>query len=100
MSGKIISDQRKRIEDLERYIHHLETSKDDAVNHPKHYTSGTVECIDAIESALGAGFAEYCRGNAIKYIWRCGLKGDPVEDLSKAAWYINAAINSMKGGTE
>lgn len=64
----------------------------DAVNSPTHYTQGDVECIDAIRSALGkAGFADYCRGNVIKYVWRFRLKGG-TEDLRKAEWYIARMI--------
>lgn len=60
----------------------------DMVNHPPHY-QGKVECIDAIESALGPeGFAAYCRGNAIKYAFRAGKKGDAAQDLAKAQWYL------------
>lgn len=60
----------------------------DMVNHPLHY-QGKVECIDAIESALGPeGFAAYCRGNAIKYAFRAGKKGDAAQDLAKAQWYL------------
>ena len=63
----------------------------DMVNHPPHY-QGKVECIDAIESALGPdGFTAYCRGNAIKYTFRAGRKGDAAEDLAKAAWYLQRA---------
>lgn len=59
------------------------------VDHPPHYTAGGIECIDAIESALGPdGFAAYCRGNAIKYAWRAGLKGSAAQDLAKGAWYL------------
>lgn len=64
----------------------------DAVDHPSHYTFGSVECIDGIRSALGEdGFKAFCRGNAIKYLWRAGHKdGEPAEkDLKKANWYIN-----------
>lgn len=44
----------------------------DNVNHPEHYTSGGVECIDAIRASLGdKEFADYCKGNIIKYLWRC-----------------------------
>jgi hypothetical protein len=58
------------------------------VNHPLHY-QGKVECIDAIESALGGfGFEAFCRGNAMKYIFRAGKKGDASEDLAKARWYL------------
>jgi hypothetical protein len=62
----------------------------DPVNHPPHYTSGKVECIDAIESALSEEeFRGFCRGNAMKYVFRAGKKGDFQEDIQKAAWYLN-----------
>jgi len=68
----------------------------DNVNHPAHYTLGNIECIEAIESALGhSGFLAYCKGNAIKYLWRAGSKNDMVEDLSKARWYINKSIEHL-----
>jgi hypothetical protein len=61
----------------------------DPVNHPSHYTHGTVEAIEAIESALGPeGFRAFCRGNAIKYLFRMEHKGDPQTDLAKAIWYL------------
>jgi hypothetical protein len=68
----------------------------DAVDHPSHYTSGDIECIDAIRSALGdEWFKGFCRGNAIKYLWRAGKKeGEPAEkDLEKAKWYIKKEIS-------
>lgn len=60
----------------------------DAVDHPQHYTShpSGVEVITITEH-MG-----FCLGNAIKYILRADLKGKPVEDLRKAAWYINREI--------
>jgi hypothetical protein len=60
----------------------------DAVNHPPHYNQhpSGVECIQVAEHY---GF---CVGNAIKYLWRAGLKGDAVEDLEKARWYIDREI--------
>ena len=65
----------------------------DMVNHPPHYTSGDIECIDAIEAALGReGFVAYCLGNALKYIWRSGLKDNEDEDLKKAIWYLERSI--------
>jgi len=68
------------------------TSKPDMVNSPSHYNKGGIECIDAIRAALGEeGFKAYCRGNALKYTWRAGLKLDEVEDLKKAAWYNRMA---------
>jgi len=71
-----------------------EQPKQDMVNHPPHYQSDNgVECIDAIRAALGRdGFIAYCRGNAMKYIWRDKL--DNVEDWNKAVWYLNKAIEA------
>lgn len=62
----------------------------DMVNHPPHYKQGSIECIDAIEAALGPeGFRAYCRGTVIKYAWRAEHKGNPAQDLQKAKWYAN-----------
>jgi hypothetical protein len=63
----------------------------DMVNSPPHYQSTTgIECIEAIRAALGEeGFKAYCRGNAIKYIWR--EKADSIEDRKKAIWYLKRA---------
>lgn len=60
----------------------------DPVNKPRHYTShpSGVECIDIVEHY---GFR---LGNAIKYIWRAGLKGGALEDLRKARWYLDREI--------
>ena len=67
---------------------------DDPVNHPSHYTDGNIEVIDFIlDKKLG-----FCLGNAVKYISRAGKK-DPaktVEDLEKAAWYLNKEIEQRK----
>ena len=67
------------------------TAEPDMVNHPPHYQSDNgIECIDAIRAALGReGFIAYCRGSAIKYLWRD--KVNNVEDRNKATWYINRA---------
>lgn len=60
----------------------------DNVEHPKHYTNGNIECIDAMVAAFGKeAVGIYCRINAFKYIWRSDLKGH-VEDIQKAAWYL------------
>lgn len=68
----------------------------DAVNHPAHYTQGDVECIDAIDSALGLfGAISYANGCAIKYLWRWTHKGG-VEDLKKASWYIEHMISKIE----
>ena len=44
--------------------------KNDNVNRPRHYRKGSVECIDAIKSALGNGYQYYLQGNVMKYLWR------------------------------
>jgi hypothetical protein len=61
----------------------------DNVNSPAHYTAGAVECIDAIRAALTPEeFRGYCKGNAIKYVWRERMKGGD-ESVAKAAWYLD-----------
>jgi len=66
----------------------------DTVNHPSHYNVGRIEVIDAIEAwGLGKGFN---RGNAIKYIARAGHKDSEIEDLKKAAWYIQREIERLE----
>lgn len=71
-------------------------SRNDPVNHPSHYTYGSIETIDFIES-MGLG-TDFCLGNVIKYVSRAGHKGDAVEDLRKARWYLNRAIMELEGG--
>ena len=60
----------------------------DNVNQPKHYTShkSGVECLTITKHM------DFCLGNAVKYIWRADLKGDAIEDLKKAQFYLNTAI--------
>jgi hypothetical protein len=64
----------------------------DPVNHPRHYTNhpSGVECIDVVRHM------NFNRGNAIKYIWRAGEKGPPVEDLRKAIWYLQDEIKRLE----
>lgn len=68
---------------------------DDPVNHPRHYTQhpSGIECIQITEH-MGFNL-----GNAVKYIWRADLKNDDaVEDLKKAAWYVNREIQRRERG--
>lgn len=68
----------------------------DTVNHPSHYTSGGIECIEAIKASMGTdSFQDYCKGNIIKYIWRWRSKGG-VEDLKKARVYLDWLIQSAE----
>jgi hypothetical protein len=69
----------------------------DPVNSPSHYNSKGVEAIDAIEASMSdEEFQGYCKGNAMKYMWRYKYKGKPVEDLKKAQWYLNKLIASLE----
>lgn len=70
---------------------------DDPVNHPSHYTNGSIECIDAMESAFGKReLLTYCKIAAFKYIWRCENKGHELQDLEKATWYLNKAVDILE----
>lgn len=65
--------------------------KEDGINHPSHYTRGKIEVIDFIEDQQ----LPYHLGNVIKYIARAGYKGDKLEDLKKARWYLDRYINEV-----
>ena len=68
----------------------------DLVNHPAHYTQGSIECIDALKSALGhEGFKNYCRGACIKYLLRTEHKNG-LEDLKKCEWYLTRLIKEIE----
>ena len=58
------------------------------VDHPKHYNHGTIEAITVIEDWQ----LNFNLGNAVKYIGRADHKGNPVQDLSKAIWYLQREI--------
>lgn len=61
----------------------------DEVNNPKHYTSGSIECIDAIKAALSPEeFDGFLKGNILKYTWRERHKGGK-QSMEKALWYMN-----------
>lgn len=67
----------------------------DPVNHPPHYTQSPVECIEVIEYVTFGYPPEirYHIGNVIKYLWRAPLKNNLEQDLRKAVWYMERAIN-------
>jgi len=69
----------------------------DAVDHPTHYTSGSIECIDAIKAALThEQTLGYLRGNVLKYLWRYDRKGG-ASDLRKARTYLEWLIEEVDG---
>lgn len=75
----------------------IKNENNDPVNHPSHYTSGDVECIDAIRASMShEAYCGYLKGNIMKYLWRYGQKGKPVEDLEKAHWYLVHLMEEVK----
>ena len=61
----------------------------DMVNQPAHYTSGGIECLDAIRASMTEeAFKGFLKGNVLKYMWRYEKKFNPTEDLKKAQWYL------------
>ena len=75
--------------DIENRQPYAQKQINETVNHPSYYKTGGIEAIDVIE----AWDLDFCLGNTIKYISRAGRKSDKViEDLKKAAWYLNREI--------
>jgi hypothetical protein len=73
----------------------------DPVERPAHYAEAPIEAIDAIRAALGdEGFVAYCRGNAVKYLWRAGKKDATGQDLRKAGWYCAMAAHVLGDGPD
>ena len=67
--------------------------EEDAVNHPNHYNQYPIECIEIAE------LMNFNKGNALKYIWRAGSKGDStkeIEDLRKAAVYATREADRLE----
>lgn len=65
----------------------------DNVNHPAHYETNGIECIDAMVASQGIdSVMNYCLCNAFKYIWRCQHKDNCREDIQKAIWYLNKYV--------
>ncbi len=64
---------------------------EDPVNHPPHYTKhpSGIECIEVTRHM------NFNRGNAVKYVWRAGAKGDEIEDLKKAIWYLSDEVDRL-----
>ncbi len=67
-------------------------TRGESIHHPSHYTShpSGIECIQLAEHM------NFCLGNAMKYLWRSGQKGDALEDLKKARWYIDREIGRLE----
>ena len=106
-SGIMVGEPPKRTKSYRASVVGQGDTKDiprsDPVNHPRHYTALPAQCSKCgygIECVQVTEWFNFCLGNAIKYIWRADLKHDAVEDLKKAAFYINREISrreKMKG---
>lgn len=102
-----INDNRPRRKLRPRSIHHPDGTVQfgciqtplidvDMVNHPSHYTQGSIECIDAIKAATvgKTGIEAVCVANVIKYLWRYEEKNG-LEDVKKARWYLERLISEL-----
>jgi hypothetical protein len=96
-----------------RFLDLASSSGGSAVNHPPHYQQVSeigkpilvqlnigkgllgLECLDAIEILEKDAGWGFCLLNAVKYLWRSGLKGDAAEDLRKARWYLAHWLRSI-----
>ena len=80
---------------VSEYVEPAEDS--DPVNRPPHYTTGGIECIDAIKASMSTeAFLGFLKGNVQKYMWRYEKKVAPVEDLKKAQWYLSKLIEEQE----
>lgn len=76
----------------------LQREVPDMVHNPPHYTSGGMEVIDILKAKLTPEeFKGFCKGNALKYLFRGELKGKEVEDYEKAQWYLTRLIEVTRG---
>lgn len=87
-----------RVDGAEAPTQAVSDTKIEQIDHPIHYggKSNPYEAIKVIE-AWGLGF---CLGNCVKYIARAGKKGDAIEDLAKARWYLDREINNRQAGDD
>ena len=104
--GDTIDEQMRKVQDfaeetesiMEKGVYPGEEYKEhDPVNHPSHYNQFGIECLTAIEASMTpVEYRGYLKGNCQKYIWRYVYKGKPVEDLKKAAFYLNKLIEKVE----
>lgn len=69
----------------------------DVVNHPDHYNTGGIECIEYLKDNMSwQGYTGYLEGNCKKYLHRWRYKQKPIEDLKKARWYLDRLIKELE----
>ena len=72
-------------------------AKDEMVNSPPHYKYGKKETIDVIKDCMtNDEYHGYLKGNVLKYISRYKFKGEPLEDLKKAQWYLDRLVKEVE----
>tara|TARA_R100001460_G_scaffold12225_1_gene28207 strand:- start:253 stop:570 length:318 start_codon:yes stop_codon:yes gene_type:complete len=98
MKDKLSQDEEKLMDEF--YTQNMTDKKADMVNSPSHYNQSGIECIAAIQAALGPNFKYYLQGNIMKYLWRFDYKGKPLEDLQKAQWYLNTLLEDVVASDE
>ena len=92
--GNIMSKLKTESKSVDMLIEETEGYEPyDKVEKPMHYTAGSIETIDYIQSVTEQlrGFEAVCIANAIKYISRQHLKNG-AEDIKKAIWYLNRLV--------
>ena len=97
------------VKDKRTYTHKKEHGHDmsyeneityDNVNSPAHYKYGKKETIDVIQDCMTDDeYHGYLKGNILKYVSRYKFKGEPLEDLQKAHWYLNRLIQEVNNGS-
>ena len=68
------------------------------IDKPRHYTQGSIECIDAIDAMLeecGSSKVDFYRSQIVKCIWRMPHKGNPRKDAKKAGYYVKRLIEDL-----
>ena len=74
--------------------------KHNNVHSPSHYMHGKKETIDVIRDCMESDeYHGYLKGNVLKYVSRYKFKGEPLQDLEKAQWYLNRLIKEVNNGT-
>lgn len=96
-----VEERKRETEEEVAADNHVNVSPDPMVEKPTHYTSGAIECIDAIADATKdlQGIEAFDTGNAIKYLWRWKKKNGK-QDLEKARWYVNHLIAHIEKAAE
>lgn len=99
--GATVEEMDKALAIFEGLDTDVGTTEPDPVNHPSHYTSGGIECLDALKASMTPiEYAGFLKGQVFKYLWRYRLKGNPVQDLEKARFYLDRLIAETEEATE